>query len=64
MVGFSQKLEGGSEIEEYELVVCSGTSKVWRCCIDRPRQSFDYGVMGVNHPAAGVGVENSAMVLL
>ena len=37
---------------------------VWRYCIDRPRQSFDYGVMGVNHPAAGFGVANSAMVLL
>ena len=34
-------------------VVCGGTSKVRRCCIDRPRQSFDYGVMGVNHPASG-----------
>ena len=45
-------------------VVCGGASKVWRCCIDRPRQSFDYGVMGVNHPAAGFGVANSAMVLL
>ena len=34
-------------------VVGGGTSKVRRCCIDRPRQSFDYGVMGVNHPASG-----------
>ena len=34
-------------------VVCGGNSKVRRCCIDRPRQSFDYGVMGVNHPASG-----------
>ena len=45
-------------------VVCSEASKVGWCCIDRPRQSFDNGVMGVNHPAAGCGVANGAMVLL
>ena len=45
-------------------VVYGEASKVGRCCIDRPRQSFDNGVMGVNRPAAGFRVANGAMVLL
>ena len=53
------------EVEvKMELAVCCRTSKVWRGGIYRPCQPLDYGIIWVNHPAAGLGVANSAMILL
>ena len=45
-------------------MVCGGTSKIWRGCIDGPCQALNYGIVRVNHPAASLGVANSAMILL
>ena len=43
------------EVEvEMELAVCCRTSKVWRGGIYRPCQPVDYGIIGVNHPAAAL----------
>ena len=49
---------------EMELAVCCRTSKVWRGDIYRPCQPLNDSIIGVNHPAAGLGVANGAMILL
>ena len=42
---------------------CCGESGVWWSGVDRPRQAFDDGVVGVYDPASGFGMANGTVVL-